>query len=89
MNILLKHHVTKIWLLLVSATGISWWMGGDHSNILEAGQMASLVLIIALVKVRFVLRHFMEVNAAGDYLKWITDGWVVLVGATLLFLYWR
>lgn len=89
MNILLKHHVTKIWLLLVGATGISWWMGGDHSSFLAAGQMASLVLIIALVKVRFVLRHFMEVNSAGDYLKWITDAWVLLVCAILLFLYWR
>ena len=89
MNILLRHHVTKIWLLLVSATGVSWWMGGDHVNFLATGQMASLVLIIALLKVRFVLRHFMEVSSAGDYLRWITDAWVVLVGATLLFLYWR
>lgn len=88
MKTLLTHHVTKIWLLLVSATGLSWWMGGDHSSFLTAGQMASMVLAIALLKVRFVLRHFMEVNSAGNYLKWTTDVWVILVGITLLFLYW-
>ena len=89
MNTLLTHHVSKIWLMLVAATGISWWMGGDHNSGLNAGQMASLVLIIALIKVRFVLRHFMEVNSAGRYLRMATDGWVVIVAAVLLYLYWR
>ena len=74
---------------MVGATGISWWMGGDHSSALTDGQMASLVLVIALLKVRFVLGHFMEVKFAGNYLKWVTDLWVVMVGITLLYLYWR
>jgi hypothetical protein len=89
MNALLTHHVTRIWLMLVAATGMSWWMGGDHSTALSAGQMASIVLVIALLKVRFVLRHFMEVKSAGRYLQLATDGWVVIVAAVLLYLYWR
>ena len=89
MQYLLTHAVTKIWLLLIVATALSWMMGGDHKTPLSAGQMASLVLIIALLKVRFVIRYFMEVRDADRPLKWLTDVWVVGVALVLLGLYWR
>ena len=89
MRHLLTHSITKIWLLLIVATGLSWMMGGEHQTPLSAGQMASLVLIIALVKVRFVIRYFMEVKDAAAALRWTTDAWVVTVVLVLLGLYWR
>ena len=89
MPYLLNHAVTKIWLLLIVATGLSWLMGGNHETPLSAGQMARVVLIIALLKVRFVIQYFMEVKDAGKPLKWVTDAWVVSVVLVLLGLYWR
>ena len=51
--------------------------------------MASIVLVIALVKVRFVIRYFMEVKDATPPLKWVSDAWVLGVIVVLLGLYWR
>ncbi|MGR8948075.1 MAG: cytochrome C oxidase subunit IV family protein [Gammaproteobacteria bacterium] len=89
MTFFLNHPVTRIWLLLIIATGASWLMGGEHQSTLSNGQMASLVLLIALIKVRFVIRHFMEVKISNNALKWTTDLWVVIVALVLLGLYWR
>ena len=89
MIFLLKHPVTGIWLLLIIATGMSWFMGGEHQTPLSTGQTASLVLLIALIKVRFVIRHFMEVKISNSALKWTTDLWVVSVALVLIGLYWR
>ena len=89
MQYLLTHSITRIWLLLIIATGLSWLMGGEHETPLSTGQMASIVLVIALVKVRFVIRYFMEVKDATGALKWVTDAWVLGVIVVLLGLYWR
>ncbi|MEM7469215.1 MAG: cytochrome C oxidase subunit IV family protein [Pseudomonadota bacterium] len=89
MGTLISHPVAKIWLLLIIATALSWLMGGEHQTPLSAGQMASVVLLIALIKVRFVIRYFMEVREAAKSLRLATDLWVVGVAVVLLGLYWR
>ena len=81
---------TWVWLLLVVATCFSWAMGtgvsqGTGAN---AGALSSLLILIALAKVRLVIRYFMEVQDSALVLRVLMDAWCVLVGATLLALYW-
>lgn len=46
-----------------------------------------LVLALAAVKCRLIIRTFMEVRGAPRWLQWATDGWLVTLIATVLVLY--
>ncbi|MGR9090952.1 MAG: cytochrome C oxidase subunit IV family protein [Gammaproteobacteria bacterium] len=86
---LLRNRVTPIWLLLVAATGLSWWIGSDGGGPETDFRLVSTGLIaVAFIKVRFVLRYFMEVRTAALPLKLIADAWVVIVCGAVLALYW-
>lgn len=91
MHLLLKP-VSAAWLLLMLATCLSWWLGQDHA--LNSGQsgddriVSSGLIVIAFIKVRIVIRYFMEVRQAPLALKWVCDGWVALVCGAIIYLYW-
>ena len=86
---LLRNRVTAIWLLLVAATGLSWWMGAGSGGPGSDFRLVSTVLIaVAFIKVRFVLRYFMEVRTAALPLRLLADAWVFSVCAAVLALYW-
>jgi len=89
LSALLRHRVTPIWLLLVAATGLSWWMGSDGAGVTaDVRLISTIVLVVAFIKVRFVIRYFMEVRTANVWLKLIADAWVVIVCGAVLTLYW-
>ena len=46
--------------------------------------ITSSAIVIALVKVRIIIREFMEVRHAPLLLSRLTDAWVVLAGVGLL-----
>ncbi len=86
---LLRNRVTPVWLLLVAATGLSWWMGSDAGGPgSEVRLVASALIAVAFIKVRFVLRYFMEVRTAALPLKLLADAWVLIVCGAVLTLYW-
>ncbi len=78
MPTLLRHRSTPIWLLLMVATAISWWFGADHGAHSEAdyARVTIGLLILAFIKVRFVIQSFMEVRHAPIPLRVIGDLWV-------------
>ena len=94
MNSLLRNPATPIWLLLMLATGLSWWLGTSSSANSDNGifpdyrYISSLLMIIAFVKVRFVIRYFMEVRTAPLALRLIADAWVIGICLAILGLYW-
>ena len=89
---LLAKPVSAVWLLLMLATGLSWWLGLDHG--MPSDQSSDYryisigLIIIAFIKVRIVIRYFMEVREAPLALKLVCDAWVVLVCGTIIYLYW-
>lgn len=86
MTALLRTAVTPVWLILVLATGISWWLGTDHG--VDARTTATvMVLIVAFVKVRFVGLYFMELRHAPLPLRLLFEAWVLVVCATVIGLY--
>ena len=91
MSLLLKP-VSAAWLLLMLATSLSWWLGQDHGLSSEQNSnyriISSGLILIAFIKVRIVIRYFMEVREAPLALKLVCDGWVVLVCGTIIYLYW-
>jgi len=73
-----------VWLVLAAFTLSYLWI--DHSlsaALTSSALVTSVVIVIALIKVRIIFREFMEVRQAPALLCRLTDAWVVLIGAAL------
>ena len=79
-----------VWLILVGITTSYLWI--DHSSGQHGVPTASTVITVgaiclALIKVRIIMREFMEVRGAPQLLCRLTDFWVVLMGVAMLGVY--
>ena len=85
------NRVTPVWLVLMLATGISWWLAtGAYPSAHGSRRLATAgLLAIALIKVRLVIRTFMEVDRAPRSLRLASDAWLLALGTALLTLYLR
>ena len=86
MNAMFNRRLFIVWLILVGITLL--YLGIDHlvdkSGILVASTFVTVAAIcLALVKVRIIMREFMEVRGAPPFLCRITDFWVVLMAVAL------
>jgi len=80
--------ITAIWLILVTATAYSWTVGTEQFPSASALEISSIsLLLVAMFKVRLVIRYFMEVRGAPLALRLLCDAWVVIVGAGLTGMY--
>jgi hypothetical protein len=85
----LRHPATGIWLLLVLATGLSWWFGTDHGAHADQHRLRTTIslMLIAFIKVRFVIMYFMEVRTAPLVVRLLGETWVLGVCAAILCIY--
>jgi hypothetical protein len=84
---LVRRKITAIWLLLILATVLSWETVHGFSAA-DLRIAASAAIIVAFIKVRFVMLHFMEIDSAPLPLRFFCEAWIVLVCAGILGLYW-
>lgn len=86
MNLRTSQSATLVWLLLIAITLVSWTCGSSHElAALDIWPFANIaMLMLAGVKVRLIMRHFMEVRRAPPALRWVCDGWIVLVCVALI-----
>jgi len=69
------------WLVLVSATLLSWAAAGGG----ETAQVAGVVvLIVTAIKVGLVIHHFMEIGRGCQGWEWFFLVWLVGVTGMLL-----
>ena len=86
MQQLWRTRATVVWLLLVGATALSWEMG--HGFLFrEPRHAGAAIIIVAFIKVRFVIREFMELGTAPLFMGLIADAWLLAISAALLTLY--
>jgi Prokaryotic Cytochrome C oxidase subunit IV len=79
-----------VWLILVAISLAYLWI--DHTAmrgpIPTASTAVTIVAItLALIKVRIIMREFMEVRSAPRVLCRITDVWVVVMGLAMVGVY--
>ena len=82
---LLRKPVTIVWAALMLATCASTWLLSKNSVTPEVATVA--IMLIAGVKVRLVMRHFMEVRRAPLALQLVCDGWLLAVTALIVTVY--
>ena len=78
--------VTWTWVLLCALTGLSWALAATR-RLSPSTALTMVVFAIAAVKVRFVIRQFMDVRTAPHWLRRVTDGWLAVLVAAILGLY--
>ena len=85
MSALFSNRLAAVWLFLSALTILTWWLG-SHSAI-SAALVTYGVLLIAVIKTRFVIRNFMEVRDAPLWLQLACDAWLVALFAMLALFY--
>ncbi len=86
MKALLLSRVTAVWTLLIIATMLSWQLG-HGVGFDDARWAGAAILVVTFIKVRLVMRDFMEIRHAPRWMRWIGDGWIVLIAVLLVGLF--
>ena len=82
---LLCKPVSIVWAALMLATCASTWLLSKNSVTPEVATVA--IMLVAAVKVRLVIRYFMEVRRAPMALRLVCDGWLLAVTALIVTVY--
>lgn len=77
--------MTVVWIVLLALTFGSFLVGIEQSADF-AGAAAIAIIGIALLKVRLIGLHFMDVRIAPTALRMLFEGYVLVVFAALVFL---
>ena len=90
MNIALHKRLMIAWLVLSAITLI--YLGVDSSDQGSARTPSTLIttaaIVLALIKMRIIVREFMETRRAPILLRRLTDTWIILIGTALLATYY-
>jgi len=80
---------TLVWLVLSAITLIAWFLAPAHANGIAVASVWITVAVLALgfVKARLIIRYFMEVRTAPQWLRLFTDIWLVALWGGVLAIY--
>ncbi|QIL74020.1 cytochrome C oxidase subunit IV family protein (plasmid) [Diaphorobacter sp. HDW4B] len=88
MKSLFFNRISAVWLVLVLATVLAYAMGGGM-GIQDARLAGAAIVVVSLVKIRFVIFEFMELREAPRGMRWVANVWLVAMGAILVALLLR
>ena len=78
--------ITRTWALLSALTIVSWALAATR-RFSPSTAVTIVVLAIAAVKTRTVIRQFMDVRVAPHWLRRATDAWLAVLMAAIVGLY--
>ncbi|HEY0574437.1 MAG TPA: cytochrome C oxidase subunit IV family protein [Pseudonocardia sp.] len=81
----LRNPVVAVWAALMLATCAStWWLSKD---VFAPTVSAVAIILIAALKIRFVIGYFMELRTAPLPWRLVTDAWLLAVTGVILGIY--
>lgn len=85
---MLRNPVDRIWLVLLAATVVTWWLG--ESGLASSAGAASVLLMFALAFVKgwLIIMDFMELRHAPALWRRVMVGWLAGVIALILLAWW-
>jgi len=86
MQNLVRQPATFVWALLVLATAVSWWSASGGA--IASGEATAIVMLLAALKARAVILHFMELKRAPLAWRLVFEGWVAACTVVILGGYW-
>lgn len=80
-----KFRLAIVLAVIVAVTVLSWWLGAGQVHGAPRFNLAisAAVLFIALLKVRLILREFMEVGLAPAWVRRSSDAWLAAIFCSL------
>lgn len=81
MNSIVLSIPTRIWLLLVMATGVTGWLAETEHG---TRWSVMVVLLIASLKIWLIMQHFMELKSAPTVWRRAFAVWLATVTAIVL-----
>jgi hypothetical protein len=79
---------TGAWVLLIIATGVTWWLGTDHEAKAAGGRiLVAMAIPVAFLKVYLIGWEFMEVRTAPRALRAVFGAWVAVLTFALVAVY--
>ena len=80
---------TIVWVFICLLTALSTYLGEHKAplSFLGAGMLPVLVLAIAMVKIRLIIMHFMEIAHSPLALRLIFELWIIVVFVLLLVMF--
>jgi len=89
MQLSFNRRITLVWSLLCILTITSWLLASarGHREFSPSTGVTIGILVAVVVKSRLIIQQFMEVRAAPNWLRHVTDGWLALLVASILALY--
>lgn len=94
MMMLLRNPLLWVWGILVLTTLVSWYLGTNPNAGAAAESITDLsftvtagIVLIAVIKMRFVMWYFMEVRLGPSWLRHTCDAWLIAIIALVLGLY--
>lgn len=82
MSELLRDPATRVWLLLMAATILTTWVLAKDGLPAQVATVA--IVVIAAIKVRLVLLHFMELRHAPLPLRLVFETWTLAVTGAIV-----
>jgi len=81
------NHNKLLWVLvtLLSLTALSW--AAPQLLPLSSKALGALLILLAFMKVRIIILHFMEAGSAHPPLRRAFEAWVAIAGGGTLLLY--
>ncbi|HVX70573.1 MAG TPA: cytochrome C oxidase subunit IV family protein [Mycobacteriales bacterium] len=86
----LNRRLLAVWAVLSAITVIYIWIdhSADHHGTAHASSAVTVIaLLLAAVKVRIIMREFMEVRNAPILLCRLTDAWIAGMSAAMIGFY--
>ena len=86
----LNKRLLAVWVVLCAITTAYLWIdhSAEHDGTARASTVVTVTAIaLATVKVRIIMREFMEVRNAPRVLCRLTDVWVAMMAAVMIGLY--
>ncbi len=83
-----KSPINRIWIALLAATGVTFWLG--ESGVSAGAGMAAVLLMFAMsaLKGLWVIYDFMELRHAPALWRRLLVGWLGLVISLIVLAYW-
>lgn len=82
MRTVLRHRAALVYVLLVVATAVAWGMAEGRA---ASTKVTAFVVIIAAIKQRAVMLHFMELRHAPIVWRCIVEAFVAVPAAGVLY----
>ena len=83
-----RHKLLIVLIALLAITALAWAM--TRSAIISGQALALFIVLLAFIKARLIIIHYMDVSAAHAAVRWAFEAWVVIaaLGTVLLYGQW-